>query len=79
MNEALIAHYPYFDDVNKLSLKLGAYGCGFAGVGPGLFILSPNTLIADEIESKLPEIFNNRKLNYILFQTKINLNGVFKY
>lgn len=79
IKEQLKHHYPWFEKINNIAIQQGAFGCGFAGIGPGIFIASPNSLIADEIERLLPAVFKSHKLEYRLVQTNINLNGVYKF
>jgi homoserine kinase len=79
LKEQLKHLYPYFQDIEELSISKGAFGCGFAGLGPGIFIASPNSLIADEIELKLNAIFKTHKIGFEHTQTEINLNGVSIY
>ena len=76
LKEHLKIHYPYFSEVEELSISKGAFGCGFAGLGPGIFIASPNSLIADEIELEMESLFGRHKIGFKLSQTEINLNGV---
>jgi len=76
MKERLNNHYPWFSEIEALSIKKGAFGCGFAGLGPSIFIASPNSLIAGEIEQKLKPIFNKHNRNFTYFLTHINLNGI---
>jgi len=71
--------YPYFEPIAELSLQEGAFGCGFAGLGPAMYIAAPNTMIAGEITRQLDDVFKALKFNYTMYQTKIDLNGVYKY
>jgi len=70
---------PCFENIKSIVTQEGGYGCGLAGLGPGIFIVSPNTLIADEIAIKVECLYKKDRLSYKLFQTEINLNGVYQY
>jgi homoserine kinase len=71
--------YAYFDPIAGLTREKGGFGCGFCGLGPAVYIASPNTLIADEIEQGLGELFRPFKMEYQVIQTRIDLNGVYKF
>lgn len=75
----LLKTYPYYEPIAELTRKEGGFGAGIAGLGPAVYVACPNTLIAGEITRQLDAVFKPLKINYQLIQTKIDLNGVFKY
>ena len=69
-------YYPWLMDIRKIVRESGSYGFQLAGRGPGLFVVSPNTLIAGNAEEKIKGVFNALTLPCEIIQTKIDLNGV---
>jgi homoserine kinase len=79
IDPGLLKAYPYFEPLRDLSLREGAFGCGFSGLGPAMYIAAPNTLIAGEITRQMDAVFKPFHLDYKMYQSKIDLNGVYKY
>jgi len=69
---------PYFDQVKDAALSAGALGCSISGAGPSIFALSANSLIAEEVGSKMEKVFKDNKIRCKLFQSGINQEGAIK-
>lgn len=67
---------PYFDDVKNTGLKSGALGAGISGSGPTIFALCKGDESASDVHSAINESYKNTGINYTLFTSKINNQGI---
>lgn len=67
---------PYFDDVKNAGLKSGALGAGISGSGPTIFALCKGDESASDVHSAINESYKNTGINYTLFTSKINNQGI---
>jgi homoserine kinase len=66
---------PYFRELNNLSLKNGALGCGIAGSGPSLFSICIGENSAQKIGIALTKFLDERKIENDLYISPINREG----
>jgi homoserine kinase len=78
-DQGLFSAYPYYEPIELITKNEGGFGCGIAGMGPVLYIATPNTMIASEITKQLDGVFKPLRVDYKTIQTKIDLNGVYKF
>lgn len=69
---------PHFQEVKEAALKAGALGCSISGAGPSIFVLSANSLIAEEAGLAMKRIFDGVKIPSDLFVSPINQEGAVK-
>lgn len=67
---------PYFDDVKNAGLKSGALGAGISGSGPTIFALCKGDASASDVHSAINESYKNTGIDYSLFTSKINNQGI---
>lgn len=67
---------PYFDDVKNAGLKSGALGAGISGSGPTIFALCKGDASASDVHSTINESYKNTGIDYSLFTSKINNQGI---
>ena len=67
---------PYFDDLKNESLKTGALGGGISGSGPSVFMLSETKKTAENVAEKMREIYEPTKIDFNIYVSEINANGV---
>ncbi len=67
---------PHFDALKSESLKSGALGGGISGSGPSVFMLSETLETAQKIEKTMNEIYASTKIEFNIYVTKINSEGV---
>lgn len=67
---------PYFDDVKNAGLKSGALGAGISGSGPTIFALCKGDASASDVHSTINESYKNTGIDYTLFTSKINNQGI---
>lgn len=67
---------PYFDDVKNAGLKSGALGAGISGSGPTIFALCKGDESASDVHSAINESYKNTGIDYTLFTSKINNQGI---
>lgn len=67
---------PYFDDVKNAGLKSGALGAGISGSGPTIFALCKGDGSASDVHSAINESYKNTGIDYTLFTSKINNQGI---
>lgn len=67
---------PYFDDVKNAGLKSGALGAGISGSGPTIFALCKGDASASDVHSAINESYKNTGIDYTLFTSKINNQGI---
>ncbi len=67
---------PRFDELKTESLKAGALGGGISGSGPSVFMLSETLETAQTIEKAMREIYEETAIDFNIYVTKINSEGV---
>lgn len=67
---------PSFDDVKNAGLKSGALGAGISGSGPTIFALCKGDTSASDVHSAINESYKNTGIDYTLFTSKINNQGI---
>lgn len=67
---------PFFDDVKKNALKSGALGTGISGSGPTIFALCKGDTIAKEVYKNIEESYQNTGIDFEMFISKVNLEGI---
>ncbi len=67
---------PHFDDLKAESLKAGALGGGISGAGPSVFMFSKNREIAEKIGAKMSEIYSQTEIDFNIYVSPINKQGV---
>jgi len=67
---------PRFDDLKSESLSAGALGGGISGSGPSVFMLSETPETARKVETAMREIYERTTIDFYIYVTKINRDGV---
>ncbi len=67
---------PHFDSLKAESHKAGALGGGISGSGPSVFMLSDNLGTAIEVENSMREVYAQTEIDFNIYVTKINSDGV---
>lgn len=67
---------PHFDELKIESLKIGALGGGISGSGPSVFMLSKDLQTAQNIEQKMRKIYEKANIDFNLYVSEINPEGV---
>ena len=69
---------PEYISLKSSALEAGALGCGISGSGPSVFALSRGKIKAKEIASGFKSIISKLGIDYDIYISKINSNGVKK-
>ncbi len=67
---------PHFDALKTESLRAGALGGGISGSGPSVFMLSENIETAQKVETAMREIYARTDIDFHVYVSKINPEGV---
>lgn len=67
---------PHFDELKTESLKTGALGGGISGSGPSVFMLSETRETAQKVESAMREIYAPSRIDFHIYVSEINAEGV---
>lgn len=67
---------PFFDDVKNAALKAGALGAGISGSGPTIFALCKGDEIAKEVYKAIEESYKNTEIDFTMFTSKVNSEGM---
>lgn len=67
---------PRFDELKSESLKAGALGGGISGSGPSVFMLSETLETAQKVENAMREIYSNTEIEFKIYVSEINSEGV---
>jgi homoserine kinase len=67
---------PKFDEIKNKSLRAGALGGGISGSGPSIFMLSETLETARKIENVMRIIYEQTRIDFNIYLTKINAEGV---
>ena len=67
---------PFFDDVKNAAIKAGALGAGISGSGPTIFALCKGDKIARNVYNYIEKSYRNKGIDFELFTSKINHEGI---
>lgn len=67
---------PGFDEIKKQSIEAGALGGGISGSGPSVFMLSKDEKSAKEVEKVMRAIYQKIGVDFHIYVTTVNKNGV---
>jgi len=67
---------PHFDDLKSGCLNAGALGGGISGAGPSIFMFSENLGTANNVARAMQEIYGQTGIDFNIYVSKINQNGV---
>ncbi|MDQ3181932.1 MAG: homoserine kinase [Acidobacteriota bacterium] len=67
---------PHFDALKTASLQAGALGGGISGSGPSVFMLSENLDTANKVGNVMREIYAQTEIEFNVYVSKINVEGV---
>lgn len=67
---------PKFDELKAASLNAGALGGGISGSGPSVFMLSETEAAAREVEKAMRDVYRQTTIDFNIYVTKINPEGV---
>ncbi|MGK0414380.1 MAG: homoserine kinase [Polaribacter sp.] len=67
---------PFFDTVKSSAINAGALGAGISGSGPTIFALCKGDEIASEVYKAIEESYKNTGIDFEMFISKINPNGI---
>jgi homoserine kinase len=70
---------PHFNEIKEKAMIEGALGFSISGAGPAMFALCSNSLIAENIVSKIERFLTEKKIDHTCFVSKINNEGAIKY
>ena len=67
---------PKFDVIKYESLSAGALGGGISGSGPSIFMLSETLETAKKVENTMREIYSETAIDFNIYVSEINAEGV---
>jgi len=67
---------PKFDEIKVQSKLAGALGGGISGSGPSIFMLSETEAAARKVENAMREIYEQTEIDFNIYVSKINAEGV---
>ena len=67
---------PFFDKVKESAITAGALGAGISGSGPTIFALCKGDEIAKNVYKSIKKSYSNTGINFELFISKINQEGI---
>jgi len=67
---------PLFDDVKQVGLQHGALGVGISGSGPTIFGLCKGEENANNVAKAMEKIYQNSTIDFNIYVSKINTEGV---
>ncbi|KGL59008.1 homoserine kinase [Polaribacter sp. Hel1_85] len=67
---------PHFDDVKNAATKAGALGAGISGSGPTIFALCKGDEVANEVYKSIEESYKNTGIDFEMFISKVNHEGI---
>ena len=70
---------PHFDHIKEMTMNEGALGFSISGAGPAMFALCANSLIAENIVTRVELFLAENKIGNTCFVSKINNEGAVKY
>jgi len=69
---------PGFDEVKRRCKEAGALGGGISGSGPSIFMLNENEKTANDVAGIMKEIYEKLGIDYRIYMTTMNTEGVTK-
>ncbi len=67
---------PFFDEVKNAAIQAGALGAGISGSGPTIFALCKGDKIARNVYNSIEKSYRNKGIDFELFTSKINQEGI---
>ncbi len=67
---------PFFDDLKEIAIKNNALGFGISGSGPSVFSLCKGKAIAEKVSEELNSFYKKTKIDFNIYNSKINTEGV---
>lgn len=67
---------PGFEEVKTAAQDTGALGCGISGSGPSIFAFSRGEIIAQETAEAMAEVYSKLGIEFDVFVSKINPDGI---
>lgn len=67
---------PGFDEVKSASMKAGALGGSISGAGPSIFMFSKDLETANEIKDTMRKVYSQTGIDFNIYVSPINPNGV---
>jgi homoserine kinase len=67
---------PFFDEVKNSALKAGALGAGISGSGPTIFALCKGDEVAKKVYQSIQENYKNTGIDFEMFISKVNPEGI---
>ena len=68
----------HFDDIQRISFENGAMGLGFVKNQNTIFVIYNNTVIKDLNNEKTSSFLKEKKAEFVLFDSEVSLNGIYK-
>ena len=67
---------PKFSEIKSSSIEAGALGCGISGSGPSVFSLCRGMDKAKIVSKVMKKVYENIKLDYEIYLSKVNDKGI---
>ncbi len=67
---------PFFDEVQKKCLELGALGCSISGSGPSIFAITKGEENAKKINTEVIKIYKKTNIDFSTYVSKISSEGI---
>lgn len=67
---------PFFDEVKIAAINAGALGAGISGSGPTIFALCKGDNAAKEVHNAIEKSYRNRGIDFEMFISKVNPQGM---
>lgn len=67
---------PYFDNAKKAALEAGALGVGISGSGPSIFSLNKGEETAHKVAEVFKNVYDQTGIEFNLYVSRINPNGI---
>ena len=67
---------PFFDEVKKKCLEIGALGCSISGSGPSIFAITKGEENAEKINTEVIKIYKETNIDFSTYVSKISSEGI---
>ena len=67
---------PFFDEVQKKCLEIGALGCSISGSGPSIFAITKGEENAEKINTEVIKIYKETNIDFSTYVSKISSEGI---
>tara|TARA_B100000579_G_scaffold264841_1_gene218361 strand:+ start:340 stop:1269 length:930 start_codon:yes stop_codon:yes gene_type:complete len=67
---------PFFDEVKKKCLEIGALGCSISGSGPSIFAIIKGEENAEKINTEVIKIYKETNIDFSTYVSKISSEGI---